>query len=47
MSSQDQAADRFSIERLLASLEEAWARGDAAAYASQALEVRLANRPTR
>jgi uncharacterized protein (TIGR02246 family) len=35
MSDQDRTADQLSIQRLLASLEDAWARGDADAYASR------------
>ncbi len=35
MSNQDRTADQLSIERLLASLDDAWARGDAGAYASR------------
>jgi uncharacterized protein (TIGR02246 family) len=32
---QDRTADRVSIERLVAALADAWARGDAGAYASR------------
>jgi uncharacterized protein (TIGR02246 family) len=35
MSNQARTADQLSIERLLASLGDAWARGDAGAYASR------------
>jgi uncharacterized protein (TIGR02246 family) len=38
MSSKDRTADQLSIERLIASLEDAWARGDADAFATRFVE---------